>query len=86
MDRWIAFVAADAGSTYEPYPILKYSWNPAPFQKRPSAQAANSDPQSSNPMTQHHGIHEDDEQLKESNLQERTVSGTELDVYSGRSG
>jgi hypothetical protein len=78
-----AFVAADAGSTYDPSPTLKYRWDLASFQK-PSTQGANLNPQPTDPMAHHHGIHEDDGQLEGPNIREQV--GTELYVYIGRSG
>jgi hypothetical protein len=84
-----AFAAADAGSTYEPYPILKYRWDPkhstSPH-RHPSAHGTDLGPHPADPMAQHYGRHFDDEQLEGPSVVEQRVFGSELYVYGGRSG
>jgi len=82
-------VAADAGSTYEPFPTLKYCWDPkkpALHHRQPNAQVGDLGPHPADPMAQHYGQLVDDEQLEGPNVLEQRVAGTELYVYGGRSG
>lgn len=82
-------VAADAGSTYDPYPTLKYCWdpkNPAQHHRHPTAQVGDLGPHPADPMAQHYGQAVDDLQLEGPNVLEQRVLGTELYVYGGRSG
>lgn len=86
------FVAVDAGSTYEPYPTLKYRWDPKRFaspHRRSSvsgAQGVDLGPHPADPMALHYGSQADDEYLEGPNVMERRVLGTEIYVYSGRGG
>jgi hypothetical protein len=86
--RGVAFLAADAGSTYDPSPNLIYRWDPASFQKDPSAHGADLGPHpaAADPMTQYYGRYDYDELLGETNVQQQRVFGTELYVYYGRGG
>ena len=82
----------DAGSSYEPYPTLKYCWDPKRFaspHRRSSvsaAQVVDLGPHPADPMALHYGSQADDEYLEGSNIMERRVLGTEIYVYSGRGG
>jgi hypothetical protein len=90
--RWVAltlhFLAADAGSTYEPYPTLMYRWDPkntSSLHRRPSAHGVDLGPHPADPMTQHYGVHQE-EHLEGPTVVEQRVLGTELYVYGGRNG
>jgi hypothetical protein len=83
-------VAADAGSTYEPYPTLKYRWDlqhSAPHHRQYSAQGAEDvDVLTDSPTSLHFGNQVDDEHLEGPHVQEQSVLGAEIYVYSGRLG
>lgn len=87
-------VAADAGSTYDPYPALKYWWNPkytAPLahQRQVSVQGTQGvdlGPHPADPMALHFGSLANDGYLEGPDVQERRVDGTEIYVYTGRGG
>jgi hypothetical protein len=86
-------VAADAGSTYEPYPTLKYRCypqRPAPHQGQHNAQGTeNVDmaPRSTaSPTSLHLGNQANDEHLGAPHVQGESVLGAEIYVYSGRVG
>jgi len=85
------FVAADAGSTYEPYPTLKYRWDPkhsAPYNRPyivPGAQGIDLGPHPADPMAVHIGSQYDGHFEGPSVLEQR-VLGKEIYVYSGRGG
>jgi len=86
------FAAADAGSTYEPYPILKYRWDPkrfAPHSRQYSAQGAQGvdlGPHPADPMAVHDGSQADDDHLEGPNIVEQSVLGTEVYVHNGCGG
>jgi len=85
----MTIVAADAGSTYDPYPTLKYCWDPkkpAQHHRQPTAQVGDLGPHPADPMAQHYGQPPDGEQLEGPNVLEQRVAGTELYVYGGHSG
>ena len=78
-------VAADAGSTYEPYPTLKYRWDlqhSAPHHRQHSAQGA----EDVDPTSLHFENQVNDEHLGGPHAQEQSVLGAEIYVYSGRLG
>ena len=84
-----SFVAADAGSTYEPYPTLKYCWDPkhpTPYQRQLSVQSTGVDlgPHPADPMALHFQVN--DGYLEGPDVVEQSAVGTELHVYSGRGG
>lgn len=87
-------VAADAGSTYEPYPTLKYHWevqNPAPHHWQNCTQGAEDVDMSprlltAGPTSLHSGNQVNDEHLEEPHVQEQSFLGTQIYVYSGRLG
>jgi hypothetical protein len=84
-----AFAAADAGSTYEPYPTLKYRWDPKNSSLplgHPSALGGDLGPHPADPMAQHYGRNPDDVQLEGPSVLEQRVLGTELYVFGARSG
>ena len=84
-----AFAAADAGSTYEPYPTLKYRWDPknsSSLHGHPSSLGGDLGPHPADPMAQHYGRNLDDVQLEGPSVLEQRVLGTELYVYGARSG
>ena len=92
---WVtSFVAADAGSTYEPYPTLKYRWdlqNSAPHPRQHSAQGAEDidmGPRllTAGPTSPHFESQVNDEHLEGPHVREQSVLGTEIYVYSGRLG
>ena len=92
---WVtSFVAADAGSTYEPYPTLKYRWdlqNSAPHPRQHSAQGAedvNMEPRllKVGSISPHFENQVNDEHLEGPHVQEQSVLGAEIYVYSGRLG
>jgi hypothetical protein len=88
LDRGTTFVAADSGSTYEPYPTLKYRWDPkipASYNKYPGAQGGDLGPHPADPMAQHYR-RQDDGHIEGPNVLEQRVLGTELHVYGGRGG
>jgi hypothetical protein len=88
LDRGTTFVAADSGSTYEPYPTLKYRWDPkkpASYHKYLGAQGGDLGPHPADPMAQHYR-RQDDGHIEGPNVLERRVLGTELHVYGGRGG
>lgn len=86
------FVAADAGSTYEPSPILKYRWDPKRTtshrrqQSIQSAQGVDLGPHPADPMAQHYRSQADDGHLEGPSVVEKSVFGTEIYVYSGGGG
>ena len=85
-------VAADAGSTYEPYPSLKYRWDPkrsTPYYRRYSAQSARGvdlGPHPADPMAVHIGSQPLDGHIEGPNVIEQKVLGRDIYVYSGRGG
>jgi hypothetical protein len=87
-------VAADAGSTYEPYPTLKYRWDvqtSAPRHRRHSTQGAEDVDMGPRSLTAsatslHFGNQLNGEHLEEPRVQEQSVLGAEIYVYSGRLG
>jgi hypothetical protein len=83
-------VAADAGSTYEPYPTLKYRWDlqhSAPHHRQYSAQGAEDvDVLTASPTSLHFGDQVNDGHLEGPHVQEQSVLGAEIYVYSGRLG
>lgn len=92
LSTWgLTFLAADAGSTYEPYPILKYRWDPkstASIHRQNSVRSVRDvdlGPHPADPMAQHNR-RQDGERLEGPNVLEKMVFGMELYVYSGRSG
>jgi hypothetical protein len=88
------FVAADAGSTYEPYPTLKYRWNPRRSVRHSLSrqysvhgpQGVDLGPHPADPMAVHDGSQVEDEHLEGPNIMERRAPGTDIYVYSGRGG
>ena len=86
----ISFVAADGGSTYEPYPTLKYCWDPkqpATYHRQHGLQATQGvdlGPHPADPMALH--FQANDGYLQGPDVLEERVLGTELYVYSGRGG
>lgn len=83
-------VAADAGSTYEPYPTLKYRWDPkcsVPYNRQYS-QGAQVDlgPHPADPMAAHIGSQAYDGHLEGPSVLEQSVLGRDIYVYSGRGG
>jgi len=87
-----ALVAADAESTYEPYPSLKYS---GPHKSLDSLHQQHSvrsvgqeelGPHPADPMAQHNPRQEDSEHVEGPNLVQKQIYGTELYVYKGRTG
>jgi hypothetical protein len=87
-------VAADAGSTYEPYPTLKYRWDPSPnhsaiFNRQYSVkdgQSVDLGPHPADPMAAHIGRQAYDGHLEGPNILEQRVFGRDIYVYSGRGG
>ena len=86
------FVAADAGSTYEPYPTLKYRWDPGRsvrHNRQHSAQGSQGfdlGPHPADPNAAHDGSPVEDEYLEGPGIMEQKVLGTEIYVHSGRGG
>jgi hypothetical protein len=85
-------VAADAGSTYEPYPTLKYRWDPkrsAPYNRQYNvhgAQGVELGPHPADPMAPHIGSQVYDGDLDGPSVLEQRVLGSDIYVYSGRGG
>jgi hypothetical protein len=89
-------IAADAGSTYEPYPTLKYRWdvqNSAPRHRQHSTEGAEGVDMgqrllTASPTSLHFGNQVNDEHLEGPRVQEQeqSVLGAEIYVYSGRLG
>ncbi|KAI9511315.1 hypothetical protein F5148DRAFT_1274284 [Russula earlei] len=87
-------VTADSGSTYEPYPTLRYFWDPrqsASAPRQPSshghgAAVVDLGPHPADPMAQHFHNVANDEPLEGPTVLEKSVVGTEIYVYGGRSG
>ena len=85
-----SFVAADSKSMYEPYPTLKYRWDP----KRPATyhgeyslqatQGVDLGPHPADPNAVQ--FQANDGYLEGPDVLEETVVGTQLYVYSGRGG
>ena len=77
---------------YEPYPTLKYCWNPkqsAPYRRQHNVQGAQGvdlGPHPADPRAPHCGNQADDEHFEGPNVVERSAFGTEIYVYSGRGG
>lgn len=89
-DTWgNIFVAADAGSTYEPLPTLKYRWDPRRSVRlnRPyNVQGVDLGPHPADPMAVHDGSQVEDEHLEGPNMMERRALGKDIYVHSGRGG
>lgn len=87
-------VAADARSTYEPYPTLKYCCDlqhSAPHHRQHNAQGAEDVDVgqrllTASPTSLHFGNQANDEYLEGPHVQEQFVLGAEIYVYSGRLG
>ncbi|KAI0290515.1 hypothetical protein BC826DRAFT_1092547 [Russula brevipes] len=85
-------VTADVGSTYEPYPSLKYCWDPkqtARLNRNHSLRRAHIvdlGPHPADPMAHNYRGQGDDEQLDGPTVLDQRVYGTELFVYGGRGG
>jgi hypothetical protein len=87
-------IAADAGSTYEPHPTLKYRCDlqhSAPHHRQHSAQGAEDvdmGPRllTASPTSLHFENQVNDEHLEGPHVQEQSVLGAEIYVYSGRLG
>lgn len=80
-------VTADAGSTYEPYPTLKYRWDPkrsTQHNKQCSVQDVDLGPHPADPLAAHIGSEEYDGHLEGPNVREQKVLGRDIYVYSGR--
>jgi|SRR6267154_3231796 len=83
-------VAADAGSTYEPYPTLKYRWDPkhsAPHNRQYSVQGAQGvdlGPHPADPTAAHIGSQAYDGHLEGPNVLEQRVLGRDIYAYSER--
>lgn len=86
------FVAADVGSTYEPYPTLKYRWDSSHSVRHDrqynvqGSQGVDLGPHPADPMAVHNGSQVEDEYLEGSNITERRALGTDIYVHSGRNG
>lgn len=86
--------AADAGSTYEPYPTLKYRWDPNPNRSTiynrqynvRGGQGIDLGPHPADPMAAHIGSQAYDGHLEGPNILEQRVLGRDIYVYSGRGG
>jgi hypothetical protein len=82
-----ALVAADVESTYEPYPILKYSEAHTPLHRQHSVRSVGKEELgSADPIAQHNPRQEDNELVEGLNLVQKQISGTELYVHKGRTG
>ena len=79
---------------YEPYPTLKYRWNPNPRQAAPYNRQYNVQgvpgvdlgPHPADPMAAHIASQANDGQLEGPNILEQRVLGKDIYVYSGRGG
>jgi hypothetical protein len=85
------YIAADAGSNYEPSPTFKYSWDPdqpSSPHKRSLNQGTLVDlgPHPADPTAQPYTSETEDEYFQGPNAQEKTVFGQEIYVYVGRGG
>jgi hypothetical protein len=86
------FVAADAGSTYEPLPTLKYRWDPRRSVRLnrqynvQGSQGVDLGPHPADPMAVHDGSQVEDEHLEGPNIIERRALGKDIYVHSGRGG
>ena len=87
-----ALVAADAESTYEPYPSLKYCGthkNLASHHQQHSAGSVGQEelgPHPADPTAEHNPRRETNEHVEGPNLVQKQTYGTELYVYKGRAG
>ncbi|KAI0003344.1 hypothetical protein BJV74DRAFT_876259 [Russula compacta] len=85
-------VTADAGSTYEPFPTLRYRWDPkrtASHRRQRSVQGAQGldlGPHPADPMAQHYRSQADDGHLEGPSVVEKSVLGTEIYAYGGSGG
>jgi len=85
-------VTADAGSTYEPYPTLKYYWDPkqsVPHHSQLGVQGGpvvDLGPHPADPMAQHFHNFADAMPFEGPTVQEQRVLGTEIYVHGGRGG
>jgi hypothetical protein len=82
--RGTSTVAADASSTYELYPTLKYRWGLQHSAPQHTTQGAEDVDIGSRLMTA--GNQVDDEHLEGPHVQEQSAPGAEIYVYSGRLG
>lgn len=86
------FVATDAGSTYEPYPTLKYRWDPGRTVRHNrqysvrSSQGVDLGPHPADPMAVHNESQVEDEHLEGPNMMEQRALGTDIYVHSARGG
>jgi len=85
-------VTLDAGSTYEPYPTLKYRWDPrrsVRLNKQNNVQGLQGvdlGPHPADPMAVHDGSQVEDEHLEGQNMMEQKALGRDIYVHSGRGG
>lgn len=85
--------ASDAGSTYEPYPTLRCRWgvqNSTPQHRQQNTQGTDDvdGPRllTASPTSLRFGNQVNEEQLEGSHVQEQSILGAEVYVYSGRLG
>ena len=86
------FAAADAGSTYEPYPTLQYSWDPRRSVRHnrqyfvQSSQGVDLGPHPADPNAVHDGSPAEDDHLEGPNIMERRALGADIYVHNGHGG
>jgi hypothetical protein len=86
------FAAADAGSTYEPYPTLKYRWDPRRSVRHnrqygaQSSQGVDLGLHPADPFAVNYRSPVEDDHLEGPNIMEQSALGTDIYVYSARGG